>query len=108
MSGLLDAAYRGDGATMKQLLVEGASITERDVDSCGVLHYAAANAQHTAMRWLLLEAGASIGKVEHEAHSSVWNYLVFRGQNSYDGDLQLSAVLKVMVMLEDAPCQFHR
>jgi ankyrin repeat protein len=63
MSGLMKAAHYGDIARMKQLFSEGASITERDAYGYGVLHYAAANAQYTAMRWLLTEAGASINEV---------------------------------------------
>jgi hypothetical protein len=104
MSGLLQAAYEGDIARMKQLLAEGASITERDADGWGVLVYAARNAQYTAMQWLLLEGGASIGEVGLYFNETIWNELTFRSQNPCT--VQLSALLKVMVMLEDAPMSF--
>jgi ankyrin repeat protein len=65
------AAFRGDIARMKQLLGEGANITERDEDGWGVLEFAAANAQYTTMRWLLTEAGASISEKENDTNCTV-------------------------------------
>jgi hypothetical protein len=63
MSGLLSYAYEGDIAKRKQLLAEGANIAEKDACGCGVLQYAAANAQHKAMQWLLVKGGANAGEL---------------------------------------------
>jgi ankyrin repeat protein len=56
--GLLRAANYGDIRRMKELLAQGADITERDKDGWGVLQYAGYDAQYMTMRWLLTEAGA--------------------------------------------------
>jgi hypothetical protein len=66
--------------------------------------YAARNAQYTIMQWLLLEGGASIGEVGLYSNETMWNVLTLRSQNPCA--VQLSALLKVMVMLEDAPMSF--
>jgi hypothetical protein len=70
----------------------------------GVLLYFATNAQYTAMRWLLKEAGASIDVVGIDAHHTVWNRLNLDNQNK--DAVEFSILLKVMVVLEDAPALF--
>jgi hypothetical protein len=89
---------------MKQLLAEEASITERDESGFGVLHYAAGNAQYKAMRCLLTEAGASMSEVSNTADHTIWDTLWLPSLNYHAAEL--SALLRVMVMLEDAPVHF--
>jgi hypothetical protein len=104
------AAYHGDIARMKHFLDQGASITERDADGWSVLEYAATNSRYTAMWWLLTDAGAILSKEGNNAHDTIWDTLQFPSQNSYAAQsplaTELSALLKVMVMLEDAPSTF--
>jgi hypothetical protein len=74
---------------------------EEDDYGQGDLFYAARDAQYKAMRWLLTEAGASISEVGSNTYYTVWSEL-----NMHGSDYELSALLKVMVMLEDAPANF--
>jgi hypothetical protein len=53
------------------------------------------------MRWLLTKAGASISEEGGNTNYTVWSEL-----DMYGSGYQLSALLKVMVMLEDAPATF--
>jgi ankyrin repeat protein len=107
MSGLLDAAYRGDIARMERLLAEGADITERDESGWGVLLWASLNDQYPAMRWLLAEAGASMGEVGNEVHATIWNnHYIGTDEHSLRAEESRSALLKVMMMLEDVPPDF--
>jgi hypothetical protein len=103
MSGLLDAAYQGDIARMKQLLAEGASITEKTAYGMGVVLMAASGGSLTALTWILTEGGASVK--EHQVGNeerTVWKCLrVVKAD-----DTKLSSLLKVIVMLEDAPAAF--
>lgn len=56
------------------------------------------------MRWLLVEERARISEVGNQAHFTVWNNLNLK--NWTLDAAELSALLKVMVMLEDAPASF--
>jgi hypothetical protein len=96
MSGLLAAARNGDIERMRQLLTDGADITEKDAKGWEVLLCAAVNAQYTATRWLLTEAGAGIS-------DTVWLCLELDLQIAH---VDLSSLLKILVMLDDAPAYF--
>jgi hypothetical protein len=99
MKNLLNAALYGDIASMKQLVEEGADFTERDALGMGVAHFAAMGGRYSNLRWLLVEGRASISERGHSARHTVWNLMGIR-----DGsDGELSSLLKVMVMLQDAP-----
>jgi hypothetical protein len=87
---------------MKDLLAEGVSTTEIDNNGWSVLLYAATDAQYTTMWWLLLEAEGIIGELTNDATLTVWSEFNIKG-SGYD---ELSAMLKIMVMLEDAPANF--
>jgi hypothetical protein len=102
MSGLLLYAYEGKIAKMKQLLAEGANIAEKDGCGWGVLQYAAANSQYKAMQWLLVEGGASADELRNDAGYTVWSCL----RHQIADATELSSLLKVMVMLDDAPAYF--
>jgi hypothetical protein len=104
MSGILLAANHGDIAKMKRLLAEGADINEVGEDGSGVLQYAAlaGSGNFAALSWLLVEGGASIGKVGIDTDRRVWGYLCVEHANA----VELSSLLRVMVMLEDAPADF--
>jgi hypothetical protein len=103
-SELFDAAFDGDIARMKRLLAQGADITERDNVGWGVLLFAAANTQYTAMQWLLTEAGASMFELGDHANERLWDELNLEHQTS--DAAQLSSLLKIMVMLQDANADF--
>jgi hypothetical protein len=100
MSGILDAAYCGDIEWMKQLLANEASINEVHPNGWGVLLCAAVNDNFLAMKWLLEEGGASISKVGF-GNRTVWENLEGHIHNA--NAAELSSLLKVMVILQDAP-----
>jgi hypothetical protein len=56
------------------------------------------------MRWLLAEGGASITEADNEGNT-VWSHREWRIQGFDDA---LTSLLKVMVMLGDAPHDFQR
>jgi hypothetical protein len=112
MAGLLDAAADGNIARMQRLLAGGADITEVNHVGQGVLIYAARSGKYTAMGWLLVEAGASISEVVVDNYRDVpvyWNMLrtYITGKN-WPYRAEFSSLLKIMVMLEDAPAYFIR
>jgi ankyrin repeat protein len=101
---LLRAARYGEIEWMKELLAKGADITERDVNGWGVLLHAGYEGEYTAMMWLLTEAGVNIAEVGYQADATVWNNTNICSEPNDPGGL--SALLKVMVMLDDAPADF--
>jgi hypothetical protein len=103
MKPLLNAALHGDIARMKRLLAEGADINEVDTyNGCGVVCFAAWGRQFAALSWLFVEGGASINQVGNFANETVWAFI---DPQSADA-AELSSLLKVMVMLDDAPAHF--
>jgi hypothetical protein len=106
---LLYAAHHGHIPIMHWLLTEGgSSLAERSTDGKSALLLAACNECFSAMQWLLEKQGASINESGDDG-SSVWTYLPSdvdeRGlmQTGHDNTAELSSLLKVMVMLQDAP-----
>jgi hypothetical protein len=98
---LLDAARRGDLASVQRLLVEGSGdITDADETGRTALLYAAEGGMYPMVEWLLTSGGASIGD-RTRSGDTVWNLLSFKlvGASAVD----LSSLLKVMTLLSDAP-----
>jgi hypothetical protein len=90
---------------MHWLLTEGgSSLAEQTLCGESALLLAACNGRFLAMQWLLEEQGASMADLNDDGRS-VWIYLSLR-VNGGMNDAELSSLLKVMVMLEDAPVDF--
>jgi hypothetical protein len=119
VSGLLEAARGGDLNRVQRLIREGADVKERDADGRTVLLDAASanigKSHATMLQWLLEEGGSSITEnyVNNILGSplNLWCLLTIRGGWSfhricYTDVFELSSLLKVMVMLEDAPEPF--
>jgi ankyrin repeat protein len=132
MSGLIDAAIKGDLAKVQRLLREGASITEVDRLGRTALLCAAYTGHLAVVRWLIKEGGASITEAASggmsalimagmEGHCTLAQWLLEKGGASIDegtshgitvwsflylhgaADAEQSSLLKVMVLLTDAP-----
>jgi hypothetical protein len=107
---LLQAALRGHIPIMHWLLNEGgSSLAERTLHGESALLVAARKKRFPVVQWLLEEQGASINESRTDG-STVWTYLHSsvppRGramQTGHDNTAELSSLLKVAVMLEDAP-----
>jgi ankyrin repeat protein len=136
MSALHDAIEVGDCATVKRLVAEGADVADRNVlgqtallkaafhghipmmdwlltegGSCfaektgggdRALSLAALNGQYTAMQYLLEEHGASMSEINYFGRT-VWDEMHLRRD---ERATELSSLLKVIVMLQDAPAAF--
>jgi hypothetical protein len=101
---LLEAAFCGHIQIMHWLLTEGgSSLTEKDTDGTHALSQTASNSHFPAMQYLLKEQGASIKEKDNNG-DTVWDELNFWGDESA---AELSSLLKVMVMLDDAPADFN-
>jgi hypothetical protein len=101
-SALLCAAYEGHLELVQWLLsAGGASITERSNEGCSALLLAASRGHFAAAQWLLEEGGASIHEA-NKAGDTVWSVLKLEGT----GADALASLLKVMVLLADAPPDF--
>jgi hypothetical protein len=93
------AALSGHVETAKWLLKEGgADITERCANDYTALLWATSNGQLTTAQWLLEGCGADISDVG-KCGRNVWSMLK---PDEADDD-ELDSLLKVMVLLDDAP-----
>jgi hypothetical protein len=108
MADLWDAAYAGDIARVKALLAGGASINEANQHGVTALSYALGGGHYDLALFLFAEGGACIGNITHGL-CTFWDMLHFgiyarrqAGIEETDAD-GLSALLKVMVMLDNAP-----
>jgi hypothetical protein len=96
------AALSGHVETAKWLLKEGgANITERSANDYTALLWATSNGQLTTARWLLEECGADISDIG-KCGRTVWGML----EPDEADDDELDSLLKVMVLLDDAPANF--
>jgi hypothetical protein len=103
---LLRAARFGHTPIMHWLLTEGgSSVAEQCANGYSALLLAAPGGHFSTMQWLLEEQGASIIKIDHFGRT-VWDglYLYCKYKNCVAAEL--SSLLKVMVMLDDAPAAF--
>jgi hypothetical protein len=101
---LLFAVIHGHIPIIQCLLNEGGSnLDERTLlDGASVLVLAARYGCFHAIQYLLEEQGASMSEIDDRGRT-VWSELSFHRRN---GSAELSSLLKVMVMLEDAPASF--
>jgi hypothetical protein len=105
----LRAAGNAQIPIMHWLLTEGgSSLAERSEDGVSALLQAAYNGKFTAMQYLLEEQGASMS--ESDVYGvTVWSALLNSDSDYPDSDpreAELSSLLKVMVILDDAPTDF--
>jgi hypothetical protein len=99
------AASQGHIPIMHWLLTEGgSSLAERDLLDAHALSLTARCGHFAAMQYLLEEQGASI-TVRDRYGDTVWNDLWTHCRGIGIG-IGLISLLKVMVMLEDAPADF--
>jgi ankyrin repeat protein len=134
MPRLLDLTLtkRRDLERVKRLVAEGADVKERDGFDLTVFLRACNRCNIPIMHWLLTEGGSSVAEqAEHGQnafllaaegtgeHFATMQYLIEHGtpmsrkvwetlgDRCYGGnDAHLSSLLKVMVMLDDAPAEF--
>jgi hypothetical protein len=98
------AAWHGHIPIMHWLLTEGgSSLTEQSTIRTTALLLAARGAHFPAVQYLLDERGASISESDNFGRT-VWNELWINPRGGSAGEL--SSLLKVMVMLDDAPADF--
>jgi hypothetical protein len=95
------AAMHGHVAVVKYLHANGASITERNGDGVSVLNLVSFRGFLPLVQYFIEEAGARISEVTSDG-GTLWSLLKLTGA---DPD-ELASLLKVMVMLEDAPPAF--
>jgi hypothetical protein len=111
----LHAAKRGDLAIVKRMLSEGHDVNEKDANGMTALLYSA-QGSFTLMEWLLTAGGARITD-ENQFGGTVWHILrgVLRKNISRENfaltrvradDDAICSLLKVMVLLDDAPPSF--
>jgi hypothetical protein len=101
LTAIMMAAAYGHATTVEFLHAAGASIIEKSNIGWSALHYAACNGRLSLLKYFFQEAGASISEATNGGRS-VWNILVLE-----DADpMELASLLKVMVMLDDAPPTF--
>jgi hypothetical protein len=101
ITAIMMAALRGRTTTVKLLHAAGASIAEKNSYGYSALHYAAMRGQLLTLQYFLQEAGASISKATSDG-KTVWDLLVLQ----HADPVAMASLLKVMVMLDDAPPDF--
>jgi hypothetical protein len=98
----LQAAYYGHIPIIHWLLTEGgSSLTEKDILDTPALMVAARERHLPTMQYLLEERGSLVSERDRFGRT-VWGSIYLRGYSS----VELSSLLKVMVILEDAPAGF--
>jgi hypothetical protein len=97
---ILYASFEGHIAIVKYLLEEGASITVKTKYGWTPLILALKQRHYALAKYLLLETETSIG--DSMGHYNVWHAFDTTGTD----DVEMTSLLKVMVMLEDAPPAF--
>jgi hypothetical protein len=99
---LLHAAFFGHIPIMHWLLTEGgSSLTEKDIHGTPALMIAAIMGHFPAMQYLLEERGASITETDNYG-GTVWGKM----RMLRDKNVELFSLLKVVVLLDDAPADF--
>jgi ankyrin repeat protein len=98
---IMVAAMHDHATTVKFLQSAGASTTEKDYDGWSALHYAAHNGRLSLSQYFFEEVGASFSDAIDEGNT-VWAMLKLKIADP----VALGSLLKVMVMLDDAPPAF--
>jgi hypothetical protein len=101
---LLYAASEGNVDVCRFLLNEGATLTEADEGGNNVLLRAVRNGRPRLAAWLLTEGGASLECKNIEGESA-WDSLVQPHNKGMD-EADLSHLLRVMLLMGDAPAHF--
>jgi hypothetical protein len=98
---IMVAAWHDHSTIVKFLQAAGASVVEKDDTGCSALHCAALNGNLSLVQYFLQEAGASITDATNNG-ATVWTILNFKDTDT----VALASLLKVMVMLDEAPSHF--
>jgi hypothetical protein len=101
VTAIIMAAVDGNVKTVKCLQAAGASITERTDGGFSPMHYAALNGRLSLVQYFLQEAKVSIREANNVG-ATVWTLLKI----PYGFPRKLASLLKIMVMLDDAPPAF--
>jgi hypothetical protein len=100
---LLQAAVYGRIPIMHWLLTEGgSSLTEQTIYGTRALSLAARSGRFPAMQYLLKERGASLNECDNYVDTG-WGIVLLQKDESVT---ELSSLLKVMMIFEDAPADF--
>jgi ankyrin repeat protein len=107
---LLYAAHYGRIPIMDWLLNKGgSSLTEKtnilEYDGMSALLVSAFMGRFPATQYLLEEQGTSVSEIDHRGNT-VWDKIISGTVREPNSAAELSSLLKVMVMLEDAPADF--
>jgi hypothetical protein len=89
---------------MKMLLAQGGNVQVHDARGRTSLLVAAYRGHITMVHWLLVEGCASIKDID-EHGQTVWTFIKRRVQTA--AAAELSALLRVMVLMDDAPPAFR-
>jgi hypothetical protein len=106
MSALMAAVGNGELENIKRLVAEGADVKEERFLGLTPFLFAAAKGHIPIMHWLLTEGGSSLAERTLDgALSQHWHawYILSHSVGRETNVAELSSLLKVMVMLEDAP-----
>jgi ankyrin repeat protein len=95
------AAGNGNAATVKFLQAAGANLTAKDDSGFSALHFAALFGKLAIVQYILQEVAASISDANNDG-DTIWELLALQ-----DADpIALASLLKIRVMLDDAPPAF--
>jgi hypothetical protein len=100
LTAIMVTAMHGHTTTVKFLHTKGASIFEKNDNGSSALHLAAWDGNLSLVQYFPEEAGASISQTARGR--TIWNTLKTKNADPVD----LASLLKVMVMLGDAPPTF--
>jgi ankyrin repeat protein len=101
VTAIMVGAWYGHSTMVKFLCTAGASVVEKNDHGCSALHFAADSNKISLIQYFLQEAGASISDATNDG-STIWTLL--KPQNH--DPVALASLLKIMVMLDDAPPAF--
>ena len=101
------ASVYGDVPMAKFLFANGASVTETDLEGTTALLFACKSGHYPLVHWLLVEGGASIKDVCANG-DTVWTLLGCKMVDLDNDDVYdvLACLLRVMVLLDEAPVDF--
>jgi hypothetical protein len=103
---IMIAAIFGQTTTVKFLQAAGASIIENNSAGCSALIFAALHGRWELVQYFFQEAGAIMSDATSYSET-VWDLLMHGVDDHYNDDsMALTSLLKVIVMLDDAPPDF--
>jgi hypothetical protein len=106
ITAIMLAAANGDATMLNFLHAAGASITERNDHGHSAVRYALSYGKLPIVQYFFQEAGARISDATDDDGITVWNLLRLIIQGADPVALTSLLILKIMVMLGDAPPDF--